>query len=81
MAEEKRYSASLQKHLVSCPVCGKEVLDHMTRCHFCGEELTPRGYDSRNFEKLQPVRRALLIVFGVAAAVLVVWVLTGRFGG
>ena len=53
----------------------------MTRCPFCGEELTPRGYDSRNFEKLQSVRRALLIVFGVAAAVLVVWVLTGRFGG
>ena len=80
MAEEKRYSASLLKHLVTCPHCGKEALDHMTRCPSCGGELTPRGYDSRSFERLQPVRRALLIGFGIVAAALVVWMLAGRFG-
>ena len=81
MAEEKKRPASLQKHIVLCPHCGKEALDHMTRCPSCGGELTPRGYDPRSGEKLQPVRKALLIVFGIAAAAVVIWLLAGRFGG
>lgn len=81
MAEEKKRPASLQKHIVHCPHCGREALDHMTRCPSCGGELTPRGYDPRSGEKLQPVRKALLIVFGIAAAAVVIWLLAGRFGG
>ena len=81
MAEEKKRSASLQKHIVLCPHCGKEALDHMTKCPSCGGELSPRGYDPRNDEKLRPVRRVLMIMFGVLAAAVVFWLLAGRFGG
>ncbi len=81
MPEEKKRSPSLQKHIVLCPHCGKEALDHMTKCPSCGSELTPRGYDSRNSEKYKPIRKTLMIIFSILAAILVVWLLSGKFGG
>ena len=33
-----------RNHLVQCPSCGKDVLDHMAQCPFCKGQLTPKGY-------------------------------------
>lgn len=81
MSEEKKRSPSLQRHIVTCPHCGKEALDHMTQCPSCGGELTPRGYDPRSGEKFQSVKKVLTAVFGVLAAVVVILLLAGKFGG
>lgn len=43
-ARRKKRQERLKKHTVSCPHCGKDVLDHMTKCPHCGGELTPAGY-------------------------------------
>lgn len=45
--EEKRKQREkerMQRHVVTCPHCGKNALDHMTKCPHCGGELTPLGY-------------------------------------
>ncbi|MDX9916759.1 MAG: zinc-ribbon domain-containing protein [Gudongella sp.] len=55
-----------EKHLVKCPNCGKDVLDHMTECPFCGEKLEGgyRGIDPATTKK---IRLVLTVVFLVAA--------------
>ena len=81
MSEEKKRSPSLQRHIVICPHCGKEALDHMTQCPSCGGGMTPRGYDPRSGEKLSSVKKALTVMFGIAAAVIVILLFAGRLGG
>lgn len=68
--EEERKAkqrARMQKHIVICPHCGKEVLDHMTECPFCKGELKPAGYRPPDENKMKKVRRISLIV-GIVVA-------------
>jgi len=69
---------NLEKHLVKCPHCGRDVLDHMTECPFCHGALMPGGRRPLDPDKLRRARRALNAVgFAIAAAV-VAWVLVTR---
>ena len=60
--------ARLKKHIVSCPHCGKDVLDHMTECPHCKEKITPRGYQPMDAGKSKKIRTVLFIV-GLVVAV------------
>ena len=71
---EKKYSKSLQKHIVQCPHCGGDVLDHMTECIHCKGKLTPRGYtpalDSTTEKRIKTI---LWIVLSIIAIALILW--------
>ncbi len=66
---------STKKHIVSCPACGKDVLDHMTECPFCHGSLTPKGYagpQSENYEVIRKWMRIGFIAVAVVAAVFMI---------
>ena len=65
---EQKRQQRLRRHVVTCPHCGKEVLDHMTRCPFCGGELSPRGYSPMSEEKKKKIR----LVTGIIGAIIVI---------
>lgn len=64
--------ASYKKHLVPCPTCQKDVLDHMEVCPFCKAQISPKSPGS-GLDKAQ-LRRWKIILnvvgFAVAAAVI-----------
>lgn len=64
--------SNLERHLVNCPHCGKEVLDHFTQCPHCKGELTPRGYtegDAKSRTKIRNILFVVLLVIAVAVLV------------
>ena len=65
----KKSMTNLEKHLVKCPSCGKDVLDHMTECPFCHAELTPSNYTTLDPEKQKKIKRILTIVLMIIAVV------------
>lgn len=71
-AHPKVRSKSLQKHIVICPHCGAEALDHMTKCPECKGDLRPKGYRPIDRDSLRKFKRAAWIVSLVLAAVIVV---------
>ncbi|MEG1548360.1 MAG: hypothetical protein RR232_05925 [Clostridia bacterium] len=70
-----------KKHLVQCPHCGKDVLDHMTECPSCKGELSPGGYKPMSPEKLRSVKRTTNIIGFIIAAIVIVIALLRRYGG
>lgn len=68
----KTRSKSLQKHIVVCPHCGAEALDHMTKCPECKGELQPKGYRPFDRDGLRRFKRIAWIVTLAIAAVIVV---------
>ena len=62
---------SYQKHLVTCPQCRKEALDHMETCPFCGGALKKAG--GMTPEEIKRTRRALNIAGFILAAGLILW--------
>ena len=69
---------NVEKHKVSCPHCGKDVLDHMTICPFCEGALTPAGYKPMDEETRKRVKRILSIIGFAAAAVVILLILINR---
>lgn len=65
-------SNSLQKHIVVCPHCGAEALDHMTKCPECKCELQPKGYRPFDKDEMRKFKRVIWGVALVIAAVIVV---------
>jgi predicted amidophosphoribosyltransferase len=63
-----------KKHVVSCPQCNKDVLDHMDVCPHCGKQLR-KQFDE---EKLKRFRRIANIVGFAICAVLLVLILANR---
>lgn len=68
--EERRRKRQeqLKKHTVTCPHCGKDVLDHMTKCPHCEGELTPAGYKPMDEGRLKKIR-AITYSIGIVVAV------------
>ena len=66
---ETKSKRSYEKHLVHCPNCGKDVLDHMTQCPFCKGPLKPSGYDPKDAESLKKIKRVLTILLSVIAVI------------
>ena len=71
-AEKRR--ARVEKHVVVCPHCGKNVLDHMSECPYCKGALVPSGYKPVDPEKFRKIKLACSIA-GIAVAIAVVVVI------
>ena len=67
-ARKQKQNERMRRHIVICPHCGKEVLDHMTECPHCKGELMPAGYRPPEEKTLRKVKRVCLIVGVIAAA-------------
>ncbi len=67
-------SKSLQRHIVICPHCGAEALDHMTKCPKCKGELTPTGYRPMNGNGMRTFKRVAWIIGFVVAVFIVVMI-------
>ena len=65
--------SNYRKHLVACPNCGKEVLDHMLECPFCHAKLVPLTKGAWPEDKIKKTRKILNIVGFIIAAVLLLW--------
>ena len=77
---EERRKKRLQRHIVVCPHCDREVLDHMTQCPFCKGKLTPRGYTPIMDETTQRrVKRITTIGLSVIAGALIIYILVRNF--
>ena len=72
---------SYQRHIVQCPLCGKDILDHMTTCPHCKAEITIGGVKPMNEDSVQKVKLIALIVGIIIALVIIVPILMKRFGG
>ncbi len=66
------------RHKVTCPHCGKTVLDHMTKCPHCGGELTPRGYRPPDPKKMKTIRIVAWVVGMIVAIGIIVIVALNR---
>ena len=66
----KKSVTNLEKHLVKCPSCGKDVLDHMTECPFCHAKLSPSNYSSLDPDKQKKIKRILTIILMIIAIIL-----------
>lgn len=72
-ARRRKRQEQMQKHIVKCPHCGKDVLDHMTECPNCHGKLDPRGYTPMSDEKRKKIRFVTYAIgFAIAIAVIVV---------
>ena len=71
-ARKKKQQERLNKHIVQCPHCGKDVLDHMTKCHHCGGELTPQGYYQPMSDKRRKTVKIISYSIGFAIAVAII---------
>ena len=70
----------MRKHIVICPHCNKEVLDHMTQCPFCKGQLTPKGYTPiMDDETRRRVKRTTNIIFWTIAAGIIIYLFLTRF--
>lgn len=78
--QKPKYSKSLQKHIVTCPHCGADALDHMTSCPKCKGQLEPQGYSPiLNSPAQKKVKTILSIILYAIAAVLLVLIIYERF--
>lgn len=68
--DDKDKLKRFEKHLVKCPHCGKDVLDHMKECPFCKGELEGSGYGGIDPVSKKRIRTVLTVVF-IAAAILI----------
>ncbi len=64
---------SYRRHLVACPGCGKDVLDHMQECPFCHAKLTPLTGGAWPEEKTKRIRKQLNIIGFIIAAAFLLW--------
>lgn len=72
MTEKKKKKTNLEKHIVKCEHCGKDVLDHMTQCPYCHGELHGNGYKPMTDEQIKKIRVPLTIIGIVVVAVLII---------
>ncbi|MCI8343272.1 MAG: zinc-ribbon domain-containing protein [Clostridia bacterium] len=77
-ARKQKQNERMRRHIVICPHCGKEVLDHMTECPHCKGELTPAGYRPPDEKTLRKVKRVCLIVGVIVAVGIVLAILLSK---
>lgn len=72
---------SYERHIVQCPVCGKDILDHMTQCPFCKAEIEIGGMKPMSQDTVRRVRTIALIAGIIIALIIIVPLLMKKFGG
>ncbi|MDE7159116.1 MAG: zinc-ribbon domain-containing protein [Clostridiales bacterium] len=73
--KKQKREARLKSHILPCPHCGKDVLDHMTKCPYCGETLTPSNYRTMSAEKRNAIKKVTYLIGAVVAVVVIVLLL------
>ncbi|MHB1454126.1 MAG: hypothetical protein ACYCYM_09290 [Saccharofermentanales bacterium] len=68
--KQKKSVTGYEKHIVQCPECGKDILDHMTVCPFCKAPVATSVYSVYDAAKVKKIRLALTILL-IAAIVLI----------
>jgi uncharacterized membrane protein YvbJ len=66
-----------EKHIVKCPHCGKDMLDHMSECPSCHEKIEHK-YSPMDEVRLKRVKMITNVVGAIIAIGLIVWILIGR---
>jgi len=69
---------SIQRHLVKCPHCGQDALDHMSVCPVCEGVLQPLMREARSDEQLRNTKNTLRVIGFTIAALLVLWRLLAK---
>ena len=64
----------MRNHIVGCPHCGRQVLDHMTQCPYCKGALVPQGYRPVDPEKYKKIKLVCTIA-GIAVAIAIIVVI------
>ena len=77
----KKGSWGYERHIVQCPACGRDILDHMTRCPFCDAEVEVGGPKPMSEATLRRVKLIALIVGAAIALAIVIPLLIKKFGG
>lgn len=72
---------SYERHIVQCPVCGKDILDHMTVCPHCKSEIVIGGVKPMSEDTLRRVKIIALIAGIAIALVIIIPILMKKFGG
>lgn len=73
LREQKR-RARAARHIIVCPHCGQDVLDHMTECPHCKGKLVPQGYrpvDAGKYKKIKLISTIVGIAVAIAIAVVI----------
>lgn len=68
----RKEQAYRKKHTVTCPHCGKNILDHMTECPYCKGKVDPKRYKPLSDEKIKKIRIVTYSVGTVLALVILV---------
>ncbi len=68
--EYRREQEYRKKHTVTCPHCGKEILDHMTECPHCKGKVDTKRYQPLSDSKIKKIRIVTYTV-GIAVALVI----------
>ncbi len=73
---KKEKQSNYDKHIVKCPHCGEDVLDHFKECPHCHGELTPAGYGGGKIPlRTQRIIRTVLLAASIAVLLALAFVL------
>lgn len=75
--ETKNRKKGFEKHLVPCPNCGKDILDHMIQCPFCKATISSAAYQPMSQEQRRKIKLALTVVLCILAGILLLFVKCG----
>lgn len=57
-----------EKHVITCPACGKEALDHMENCPHCGAQLK-QALDPEKLKRFKQI--ANIVGFALAGVIII----------
>ncbi|MDD4328088.1 MAG: hypothetical protein PHN99_05980 [Eubacteriales bacterium] len=69
---KKKSATAYEKHIIKCPACGKDALDHMTECPSCKAKLTPLNYQPMDSSVTRKIRLVLTVVLIIAFAIFLI---------
>ncbi len=67
----KKSITNYEKHVIKCPSCGKDVLDHMAICPYCQGKLQV-GYSELSKKTKKTVKIVLWIILGALSVTLII---------
>ncbi|HZK27099.1 MAG TPA: hypothetical protein VFD00_06145 [Thermoclostridium sp.] len=69
--ENESKATGYKRHLVPCPNCGKDILDHMTQCPFCKAEIKPKYYKPMDMSMAKKIRFVLAVIGFIIVIILI----------
>jgi ribosomal protein L37AE/L43A len=75
--DKKVRKKGFERHLVPCPKCGKDILDHMSQCPFCKAAVSPSAYQPMNPDQQRKIKLVLTVVLCILAGILLLFAKCG----